>query len=619
MIKISCLVDFIIITVAFSANLYAQTPLIIEKGKENYALGRYLSILEDKEGTLDINDVSADSMKDKYIYYNKETLNFKFTSSAYWCRLIIIDTLSEHASGILTSGKNRTWLLIRNDPILEDIRVYYKDYNESGNSFIEKKAGSIVPTKDKAIKANDFIAALPIYKDIPDTIYIRVKSASQFIISFNMLTNGEYVIRSSQRNMFHGVFFGIFLLLIIYNSILYFSIKNKVYLYYILYIGSFALFIFILQGYYFEIIGRSFEHDYFILALITVTITATFWLLLTREFLSTKQYFPKIHQLLTFLVPLAPIICCISIIFKIASLAAVLSLTFLGFYIIGFVTSIIAIRKEIYIARFYLLALTGIIISIILSISARNNFLPLPWNFLTQNILSIGILWEALILAATVGYRFSYLKVEKEREKSLMRNQIAADLHDEVGSNLSSIALQSRLMMNETLLDTNSKEQLQNITNIAGTTTDTIRDIVWFINPYHDNSEDLLLRMKELASKMLVNLDYTFTSNENAEHIFDLLPDLNKRRHVYLIFKEALNNIIKHSTAEKVIISLHTKENAFVMTLVDNGKGFDETQIEHGEGLRNLRNRAAQIGAQIIIESKVGNGTKITLKVPAAV
>ncbi len=620
MIQINRIVAFIFaITAVFTGNVIAQQSLFIEKGKENYALGRYLSILEDKEGKLSIESASSDSLKDQYVYYNKETLNFRFTSSAYWCRFVIVDTLSAPASGMLTSGNNRIWLLIKNDPILEDIRVYYKNFGKTGNPFVEKKAGSIIPTGNKAIKANDFIAAFPIHKDIPDTIYLRVKSASQFILSFNMLTNGEYVIRSSQRNMFHGVLFGIFMLLIAYNSILYFSIKNKVYLYYVLYIASFALFIFFLQGYFFEVIGRIFEHDYFILTLITVTITATFWLLLTREFLSTKLFLPGAYRLLTFLIPIAPIICLISIVFKIAWLAALLSLTFLGFYLIGAVITIMALRKGIYLARYYLLALSGITISILISISARNNFLPLPWNFLTQNILSLGILWEALILAATVGYRFSYLRAEKEKEKALMRNQIAADLHDEVGSNLSTIALQSRLMMRESRLDGNSKEQLQNISDIAGMTTDTIRDIVWFINPFHDNSEDLFLRMKELASKMLINQNYTFSANEDNEHIFKRLPNLNKRRHVYLIFKEALNNIVKHSNADEVTISLSDEEKNFLMIIQDDGKGFNEEQITHGEGLRNLRNRAIQIDAQILIESKEGNGTKITLKVPLTV
>jgi len=400
----------------FFGNTFSQPNLYIQKDVEEYQLGRYISLLEDKENRLTISEAASDSMKKKFVYHNKESLNFRFTTSVYWCRFVIVDSLHHSTLGTLTSKNIRTWLLIKNDPMLEDIRVYYKDLSEPAHPFIEKKAGSIVPNSVKAIKTNDFISAFPVYKNVQDTIYLRVKSASQFILSFKMLTNGEYVIRNSQRNMFHGIFFGIFLLLIAYNSILYFSIKNKVYLYYVLYIASFALFIFILQGYYSEVIGRTFKRDYYILTLIAVTTTATFWLLLTREFLSTKLFLPGAYSLLTILIPVAPIICLISIVFKIPWFSALLSLTFLGYYITGVVITILALKKEIQLARYYLLALSGILISIAISISARNNFLPLPWNFLTQNILSMGILWEALILAATVGYRFSYLKAEKENE-----------------------------------------------------------------------------------------------------------------------------------------------------------------------------------------------------------
>jgi signal transduction histidine kinase len=288
----------------------------------------------------------------------------------------------------------------------------------------------------------------------------------------------------------------------------------------------------------------------------------------------------------------------------------------LVFFILGFVIAVITLKKGIYISKYYLLASSGLTFGIIIIISTRNNFLPLPLNFWTLNALHFGILWEALVLAATVGYRFSYLRAEKEKEKALMRNQIASDLHDEIGSNLSTISLQSRMMMKARQLDNNSKEQLQEIADIASITSDTIRDIVWFINPFHDKSEDMVIRMKELASKMLINLNYTFTSKGSGERIFDLLPNLNMRRHIYLIFKEALNNIIKHSNANEVSILLSTEDKKFIMIVADNGKGFNEDEIIRGEGLKNLRNRAAQVGAQILIESNGGNGTKIILEVP---
>ncbi len=604
-----------IITTAYACNVFAQPTLFVKNGKEDYSLGRYISILEDKGGHLTIDEATSDSMKDKYVYYGKETINFKFTSSAYWVRFVFKDTLSDPASGLIDPQNIRNWILVNNEPVIEDIRVFYKSQNQSKNTYVEQKAGSIVPVNKRKIGTNDFIASLPALTDKSDTVYIRLKTNSQFIISLNMMTAEEYILHSTNKYFFHGILFGILVMLIVYNILLYFSIKEKTYIYYVLYILCYMLFIFVYHGYYFKIISRTFYHDYYILPLSILSIGGVFWLLLTREFLSTRFCLPWAFKLLTYSTPLAPILCILVFVIS-PSLAAVWSISILGYYVLGFVIALITLKKGIEVSKYYLLALLGMALGILITSFTRNNFLQLTYNFWTQNAVNLGILWEALVLAATVGYRFNYLKAEKEKEKALMRSQIAADLHDEVGSNLSTISLQSSLMMRDKQLNYNSKEQLQNISNLAGTTTDIIRDIVWFINPFHDKSADLFLRMKELASKMLANLDYTFSSDGNAEQIFDLLPDLNKRRHVFLIFKEILNNIVKHSGSTEANILLSAESEKFILTVSDNGKGFVESEIVPGEGLKNLRNRAEQAGAQISIESNSGIGTKITLEVP---
>jgi len=606
---------FIFFSTICTINLFSQPKLFIKHNQEDYSLGKHLSILEDKGKTLSIYEAASDSMRDKYVYYGKEFLNFKFNTSALWLRFIVIDTLSIHASGLMGANKTSTWLLVRNDPIFEDIRVYYRDLNTDSNKFIEKRSGSLIPNSEKTIKINDFVAGFPVKKNVPDTVYLRLQTRSQFIISFNLLTTGDYVIRSSKRNFFHGFLFGIFILLIAYNTLLYISVKDKTYLLYVLYILSYSLGIFIYEGYYFDIIGRTFYKDYFILPVGTVTCGGVFWLLLTREFLSTKQYLPWAYKLLTYLTPIGPVL----FVFIFASstpwLITIWTLFNLVYYLVGFVVAYISLKKGVYLAKYYLLALSGMAIGILIISSSRNNFLSLPYTFWTQNASSLGILWEALVLAATVGYRFNYLRAQKEKEKVLIRNQIAADLHDEVGSNLSAIALQSRMMIKSQDLDINTKNKLEDINKITGNTTDTIRDIVWFINPFHDKSEDLLLRMKELASKMLINLNYEFNVKRNNENIFNVLPNLSVRRHTYLIFKEVLNNIVKHSEATKVSILLSADENKFEMVITDNGKGFDEKEIIYGEGLRNLKNRAEQSGGLLTINSSKSEGTIIKLEI----
>ncbi len=605
----------LILAAVFVEKIYAQKELYIKSGKEDYSIGRYISILEDKDNKLSIRQAASDSMQNKYIYHNKVTLYFGFTNSTYWVRLIVADTVlnpSSFAAGINTE----TLIIAKNDPIFEDIRLFYKKENTRDNKFIEVRSGSIISPQSKEIKTNDYIGSFPVQKDVPDTVYLRLHTKSQFNLSLDLLTPSGYVIRSSQMNFFHGILFGIFFLLIAYNTLLYFSIKDKTYLYYVLYVLFFTLSTFAYEGYYFDVFGRTFIHDYFILPMSLISIQVVFWILFTREILSIKTSMPFLYKPMSYLTLIVPGIDIAIYVFEIAWLTSWWYIAFVVIFISGLILAVITLKKGIYISRYYLIALGGLIISILIQGATRNGALPIQGNIWTQNAANLGMLWEALILAATVSYRFSYLRAEKEREKALIRSQIAADLHDEVGSYLSTISLQSRLMLNSEGLSNNSKEQLKDIVNIAGITTDTIRDIVWFINPFHDKSEDLFIRMKELASKMLSNLNYTFHSNGNDERIFDLLPDLNMRRHIYLIFKEILNNIIKHSDANEVNILLTSENKKFIMIISDNGKGFIESDIVPGEGLKNLRNRAAQAGAQILIESNSGIGTKIILEVP---
>ena len=185
-----------ILAAAYAGNIRAQQKLFVESGKEDYSLGRYISTLEDKENRFSINEAASDSMKDKYVYYNKETLNLRFSRSVFWFRFVVVDTSSYPSSGMNIFQGSRTWLLVKNEPILEDVRLYYRDLNAGRNKYIEIRAGNKIPVNDKVIKTNDFIAGFPVHKNVPDTVYFRVQTNSQFIISFNIMTNGEYVINS---------------------------------------------------------------------------------------------------------------------------------------------------------------------------------------------------------------------------------------------------------------------------------------------------------------------------------------------------------------------------------------------------------------------------------------
>lgn len=219
---------------------------------------------------------------------------------------------------------------------------------------------------------------------------------------------------------------------------------------------------------------------------------------------------------------------------------------------------------------------------------------------------------EIKLKAEAAELKAKTVEVEKEFEKQHMRNRIAADLHDEIGSNLSSITLLSSIINNDDQVSPALKKQILNINHAAKSSTESIRDIIWFINPTSDKLNSLFSRIKETTNFMLSGIDYKIRINEvnNDEKIN---PEL--KRNIYLIYKEVLNNIIKHSGAKSVSIDFEKNDNRLKIVIEDDGNGFDLTKIKEGNGLRNIKNRSEQISALLEIDSKPGEGTKVIVDI----
>jgi signal transduction histidine kinase len=221
--------------------------------------------------------------------------------------------------------------------------------------------------------------------------------------------------------------------------------------------------------------------------------------------------------------------------------------------------------------------------------------------------------WFEPALLAIVGgglvvlYRIILLR---RREIEQLRIRIAADLHDEIGSNLASIALLSQL--GEKVPDKAGYSELSEIHRIALLTVNGIREIVWFINPDYDTMAEMIARMRDVAAQMLIGLDYTFDS-PGASGGGKLSPEF--RRNLFLIFKEILHNIVKHSQARRVQISLSEAQNIVCLRVADDGVGFNPAAIKRGHGVRNLRLRAGQLGGTVEIGPGQAGGTLIMVAV----
>ena len=179
-------------------------------------------------------------------------------------------------------------------------------------------------------------------------------------------------------------------------------------------------------------------------------------------------------------------------------------------------------------------------------------------------------------------------RVKRRKDLEALRQRIASDLHDDIGSNLSSIALLAELGKTEVDEPHLVIEELTDIKATADKTIESMRDIVWLIRPGEETWLQMLARFRETASKLLRTHEYTFVVNGEAHD--DKLP-LEFKRDLFLIYKEALNNIVRHAEATTVQIEIDCKRQRLQMKIADNGSGFNnlDQEFREGNGLRNLR------------------------------
>jgi signal transduction histidine kinase len=222
----------------------------------------------------------------------------------------------------------------------------------------------------------------------------------------------------------------------------------------------------------------------------------------------------------------------------------------------------------------------------------------------------------ASALALLYGiYRYRIRQILALQE---MRNDISKDLHDDLGATLSSIAVLSEIARNA--IQRGSPQQsfpmLEKISTYSRDMVDKMRDIVWTINPANDSLENIIKRLNAFSTESCSNRGITF-SLEMEDDFIHLPVPMNTRKNLYLICKEAIYNAITHSSCNHISALFDVSAGFIAITITDNGKGFGQTGQAAGNGLNNMRSRAAEIRASLeIAPGSPGTIVVLRLAVP---
>jgi signal transduction histidine kinase len=212
-------------------------------------------------------------------------------------------------------------------------------------------------------------------------------------------------------------------------------------------------------------------------------------------------------------------------------------------------------------------------------------------------------------------YFIHRLRINRILAVENLRNSVARDLHDDMGSTLSTINILSTMAKSKLNTDNvRVSEYLGKISDNSQRMMEAMDDIVWSIKPMNDSMQKITARMREIATSVLEakDIDLDFRTDPSIEEV---KMDMQARRDFFLVFKEAINNIAKYSNASKAQIHLALHHQRLIMIIQDDGIGFDIDKAD-GNGLGNMYKRAAALKGRINIQSKPGEGTQITLNIP---
>ncbi|MEO6253307.1 MAG: sensor histidine kinase [Ferruginibacter sp.] len=297
---------------------------------------------------------------------------------------------------------------------------------------------------------------------------------------------------------------------------------------------------------------------------------------------------------------------------------------------------------------FFKLIVAGTIVSVVgVFLGLAVNVFVLKDNLAFEGLyfLEISMLVETIFLSAALGYRLKMAYRQKEiyQERLLeetikrellalqtaqllkeqlnikdMQNRISKDLHDDIGSSLSSLQIYSSLAKN--LVDEKpgqAKEMLQQMATNSEDIMRNMEDIIWSMQTSTSDTHSIENKIRYFSDDVLMAKEITckYQFDKETEQI---CWNIETRKNILLITKEAINNIVKYSNAANVFISLVKENGHVILSIRDDGKGFDKLSSKKGNGLINMSSRALSMGGNTVISSEPGKGTSVITTFPIA-
>jgi PAS domain S-box-containing protein len=382
-------------------------PLVLNDDQGEYKLGHSMQILEDPRGTLTIQEVSSLPYSEKFITSSKEVPTFGYSSKTYWVRFRLKNE----------SHLSETWLLE-----LQFSNMQYADLylpSPDGKGFVARETGVLRPFNTRDIDHHHIVFGLPLPENEEQTFYMRFQSGTSMTLPLVVWSSKAFIQSSSLDLLLIGIFYGVFLIMLVFNLFLFLSLREVNYLYFIFFLVSGLLFFIS-----YDAIGDQYlwpnlpAINLYAVPLSSILVFVS-TLKFTDNFLEFGARNPKLHRIFNialigwgFLLLLLPIVS-YHVIFNLIAPFGILCLGLAG------VTGAISLRGGYRPARFFLISWVGFLMGVSLQLLVRLGFVPS--TFFTEQSYRLAMVWLIAFWAIALSDRINVLKLEKE--KAVLENQ----------------------------------------------------------------------------------------------------------------------------------------------------------------------------------------------------
>ncbi len=595
----------------------AAASVVVVSDQARLSLQPYLSWYYDASGSATVEQVGRHGVR---FQGPLDRSSLPRTQGAYWLRLRLQPK---------PGAEKRRWLLELPYTQLDRVDLYVR--SGSSPSWRHEVAGDLRPLSAQSLRYPQPLFQLPLKEAEELELLLRVQSSTTIAVPLRLWQQESFDAWHQKSTLVNGIVYGVLLGLVFYNLFLFPTVRDNAYLWFSLYLGAFLLFQFSMAG----LVRLYLFPEWPAVADRALSLSLWFCmaagLRFTQYISLSRRYAPRLNRLLSAMVLFALVMFVAVVLFGPGPF-------FVAMPLFGVVVALLipfplvaAWRAGYPPARFTLMAFLPILPGVVVIVARTYGLLEV--SFWTEHLFSIGTAVAAVLLSFALADRITFLRNEKMAAQAQLieavhaaeadrkrfsaqllnaqdseRKRIAEELHDGVGQNLSFLASTLNRLARQC-----DDPALQRAQQVSRDTVNEIRAISHQLHPYILDQLGLVTAIESIVERIG---DQGDIQCELAVAGDLKLLDSETELHLYRIVQEAVNNVIKHSRASHLLISLGLEGDTVVLVISDDGVGLADVPVGSGLGMESMRHRVSLAGGRFVLKSNRPQGLKIVITLP---